>query len=555
MSVLAPARWRRRVPWVFAAGTLVLGAYAATVARTVTRWDAGEFLAAVHSLGIPHPPGTPLYVLLAHTWARLPLPGSFALRVNLFSAVSAAVAVMLLGFLIQRWTRDAIAAAAATLAAGGTYTLWLSATEAEVYAPALLFGLLLLVSAECVRGNARRRWALLAFGAALGWTLHPGVLVTLPAAMLLAFDRGGEPTGHLLAAQRTRGSARAALLLACATVAGLSAVLFLLVRAQHDPPVNQGNPATVGALWDVLSRAQYPSPGLWPRQAPLWLQFGNWFEYADWQVAFGLAPDVAPAWRRTPVTVVFALLGVAGSFAHRRLDRRGWRALLVILLSGTAGLILFLNLRLGPSFGYGFVSVDAVREARERDYFFIVSYVILAAWAGMGAVLLARAAARRPVLASRRATAPILIGSALALSLLPLVLNFVPAREQRAVASQRLRRDVIALLEPLPDRAVFLAFGDNDTYPLWYVQEVEGVRRDVLVVTIPLLATSWYRDELIRRHGFALDPRARGTLPTVREVCRVARAQSRELFLTPFAPPGTLASCPELRRQSRDAGH
>ena len=542
---------------VLAAGVVVLGAYAATVARTVTRWDTGEFLAAVHSLGIPHPPGTPLYVLLAHTWSRLPLPGPFGLRVNLFSAVCAAGAVTFLGFLIQRWTRDAAAAAAATLAAGGTYTLWLSATEAEVYAPALLLAMLLLITAECVPGSGRRRWALLAFGAALGWTLHPGVLVTLPAAALLALDRGWRPMSvrNALATLRIRTVARAALLLVGATLVGLSAVLFLLVRAQHDPSVNQGNPETLRALWDVLVRAQYPSPGLWPRQAPLWLQFGNWLEYADWQVAFGLAPNVSPSWRRTPVTVVFAVLGVAGMLMHRRVDRRGWRALTVTLLAGTAGLILFLNLRLGPSFGYGFVPVDAVREARERDYFFIISFVIWAAWAGVGAVLLARAVARRMVPAVRRPAAGILVGSALALSLLPLLLNFAPAREQRAIASERLRRDVIALLEPLPDRAVFLAFGDNDTYPLWYAQEVERVRRDVLVVTIPLLATSWYRDELARRHGFAVDRRTRGTLATVREVCRLASAQSRELFLTPLAPPGTLAACPELRLQPRQTDH
>lgn len=539
-----------RVP---AAGVVVLAAYGATSARSVTHWDAGEFLTAVHALGIPHPPGTPLYVLLANTWARLPFPGPFAFRVNLFSAACAAVAVTLLGFLIQRWTRDGTAAAAATLAAGGTYTLWLTATEAEVYAPALLFAVLLLVTADGVRRD-RRRWTLLAFGAALGWTLHPAVLVTLPAAVLLARDRSAHPPGvhRILPALRTRVAARSALQVVGATLAGLSVVLFLLVRAQHDPPVNQGNPDTVHALWDVLTRAQYWSPGVWPRQAPLWLQLGNWIEYADWQVAFGLSPGVAPAWRRTPVTVVFAVLGIVGMIAHRRMDRSGWRALAVTLVAGTVGLIMYLNLKLSPSFGHGFVPVDAVREARERDYFFVVSFVVWAAWAGVGVVLLARVGARVSALASRPVVARIVVGCALAVSLMPLALNFTSVRQRRVVASEDLRREVIGLLESLPGGAVFLAFGDNDTYPLWYAQEVEGVRRDVLVVTIPLLATRWYRDELSRRHEFVLDREARGTLFTVREVCRVARAQSRELFLTPPAPSGTLTSCPELSLQPQD---
>ena len=74
---------------------------------------------------------------------------------------------------------------------------------------------------------------------------------------------------------------------------------MLLVRARHDPAINQANPATLRDLAVRRRRADNTtSPALWPRQAPVWLQLANWFEYADWQVALSLAPtSFQPSWR------------------------------------------------------------------------------------------------------------------------------------------------------------------------------------------------------------------------------------------------------------------
>ncbi|HEX6250620.1 MAG TPA: DUF2723 domain-containing protein [Gemmatimonadaceae bacterium] len=529
---------------VVAAGFAVASAYALTAARTVTRWDSGEFLAAVHSLGIPHPPGTPLYVLAARVWAMLPAPFPFALRVNLFSAACGAAAVTLLGLLVRRWSGDTIAGVAATLCAGGTATLWLSATEAEVYAPALLAAVLLLAIPEWVR-DSHRTWTLLAFAAALAWTLHPVALVTLPAAMLLALDRGRAET-RPASVRHFRDLAAPVV----AVLLGISVVLFLLIRAQHDPAINQGNPVTLGALRDVLMREQYPSYGFWPRQAPLWLQLGNWFEYADWQFALGLSPGAPPSWLRTPITVLFAVLGVAGLAAHRRTDRRSWRAMLLAFLAATVGLVLYLNMRLGPSFGGDFLPAGALREARERDYFFIAAFVLWGAWAGLGAVHLASRMAgvprEKPARASARGAGPWLAG-ALLVSALPFLLNFRYVHVQRVAAGRATHAEAVQILQSLPAGAVFLALGDNDTYPLWYAQVVEAVRPDVAVVTVPLLATRWNREEVARRHGFRSVASAAGTSDGVLAVCKDAAVASRPVLLTPYAQAGRLsAQCPQL---------
>lgn len=90
-------------------GGALLVVYLATLAPGVTLWDSGEFLAAIRTLGIPHPPGTPLFVFGARGWAAL-VDGvtlgrvPFTLAVNAASAVSAAATAGLMAWLLTRWT-------------------------------------------------------------------------------------------------------------------------------------------------------------------------------------------------------------------------------------------------------------------------------------------------------------------------------------------------------------------------------------------------------------------------------------------------------------------
>src|SRR5215217_8089098 len=82
---------------------VVLLIYVMTLAPTTAFWDASEYIAAARVLGIPHPPGNPLFVILAHTFGLLPLAASYAVRINLFAAVTSAASAGLWFLVAERW--------------------------------------------------------------------------------------------------------------------------------------------------------------------------------------------------------------------------------------------------------------------------------------------------------------------------------------------------------------------------------------------------------------------------------------------------------------------
>src|SRR2546422_1933582 len=102
-----------RPPYLLA-GLVALGAlvlYVLTLAPTTQFWDASEYITAAHALGIPHPPGSPLFVILAHAWGLLPLGVDYARRINLFAATTSAVAAGLWFLIGERWLRSIVSVA------------------------------------------------------------------------------------------------------------------------------------------------------------------------------------------------------------------------------------------------------------------------------------------------------------------------------------------------------------------------------------------------------------------------------------------------------------
>jgi len=347
-------------------------------------------------------------------------------------------------------------------------------------------------------------WALL-IGTGLGniGLLMLGAVLFAAAALFALFAGAG-------------GFTAMALLLAAV---GVSPYLFLYIRSAQHPMLNEAAPATWDALLAVIRRAQYPPRG--PLDDPtvvhgpgnpgrsltiIWLQIQNYFLYWLWQ--FGKSSMLAV---QAVVFAAFLGLGVRGSLAQRRRDRGAWWLLLLLWLVTGAGLVAYMNFKPGFSLGYAqelFPNAND-HEVRERDYFFVVSFVVWGLWAGVGLWSLVKQWAAGGQAAGRQAAGRAAL-ALLLVALIPPVLNWREASRSRG-ADRTLAADLAYnLLNSVPPYGILLTYGDNDTFPLWWAQEVAGIRQDVTVVCLALAQTDWYmrqlRDNPIRDFDEAAAP-------------------------------------------------
>lgn len=526
MSASADSRRGRLVPddprepppygWATLAGGLVFILYALTLAPTTAFWDASEYIASAHVLGIPHPPGNPLFVVLAKAWASLlePTGLSVAVRVNLFSAFMSAAAhafwFLVVHHVLRSFSDDRayrlVGAGAAVLVSATAFTVWnQSDVNEKVYSVslltiALLSWLAIRWSARARRGGGTRILVLMAFILALSVGNHLMAFLAAPALGL-----------HVLVTSPKvllRWRLYPAVL--TAALVGLSIHLFLPIRAGLNPVMNEAAPeceavteallsvATYGGrgcepLNEAIRRSQYTAPGepgpgfFGPRQAPLSAQIANYLQYFDWQWTRALdGENTVFAQARLPFTLLFIALGMWGLGEHFRRDRPTFWYFLVLFGTLSGGLLYYLNFRYGYSL-HAPIADRALHEARERDYFFVASFSVWGLWVGMGIATMWREAARA-LRGSLAWTAPIL-----GLALIPLALNWGWASRADDWAARDWAHNLLMSVEPY---GVLFTNGDNDTFPLWYLQEVEGIRRDVTVVVTTYFNTPWYAQQV-----------------------------------------------------------
>jgi hypothetical protein len=579
---------------------IAMGLYLKTMAPTVSFWDTGEFIACSYTLSIPHPPGSPLYILLGRVFTLLPL-GEVAWRVVLMSALSSALAVWctylsaaalgrralggqsLVPFGDGRDIGVMVGAVVAALSLAVSYTFWFNATEAEVYGYSLFFvclGVWLIVYWEGTQhGSLNDRWLyLLAYLFGLGGGLHLLCLLTIPALVVLVWfadkqlrrliligvGAGLEAMVYLsVFADKPDSAALIGLLAALValaffialwathpdlhqsiiaiSVAGVAAImaralfgpgtlataavviaalgvihhlyktdrrglvlllgmgfifalgystyLALYIRSGLNPVIDENDPETFAAFMSFLNREQYGTDSMLlsifePRASRVYQLWHQQVKYFLQQFPFPLFErDAYFRWATEntrhiiSVSMVPYLLGLGGMIWHAVRDWRRFLAILSLFMIMGLGLSLYLNM---PD-----------PQPRERHYVFGGMYYAFALWMGLGWTGIVNHI--RTWLSPR---GWLLAACACVGLLLPAgtagKLYHIEDRTGDYIAYDY----AYNLLNSCGPNSILFTNGDNDTFPLWFLQEVEGVRQDVRVVNLSLLNTNWYIKQL-----------------------------------------------------------
>ncbi|MDP9204801.1 MAG: DUF2723 domain-containing protein [Gemmatimonadota bacterium] len=507
---------------------LVFVLYLLTLAPSTAMWDTSEYIAAAYTLGLPHPPGNPFFVLLGRFFAVLPIAPNVAMRINILAALCSAGAAgmwfliterVLVGWLPERWQRI-VGGSFAALIGATAFTVWSqSVVNEKVYTVSLLG--LAIVSWLIVRWcddpdgpKADRLLVLIAYLSGLGYANHMAGFLALPAVAAAVIIR------------RPRTLLRWKLLLAIAGALMLGMTPFLTqpLRAGRFPAINEGEPtgcstriavgctlskATYDRFMYNFNRGQYSKPALSQRQAPFEAQVGMWWLYFRWQ--WLRDPFDAHPGLQKMLATLFLLLGGLGGYVHWKRDRKSFSYFGPLMLMVTLALIYYMNFKYGssqaPRLG------DAVpREVRDRDYFYLWSFSAWSVWAALGlvyvwetlAVLLGSEKIRigGEDLEMPRRRSWLLSAPVLAIALVPLFGNWKSASRAGQTDTADFAADMLNSVEPY---GILVTAGDNDTFPLWYAQEVEGIRRDVIIACLSLLNTDWYTRQLLRRPIYEYD--------------------------------------------------
>jgi len=297
---------------------------------------------------------------------------------------------------------------------------------------------------------------------------------------------------------------------------GYTTNVLTLLRANQHPPLNEGDPSTLADFSSYLNREQYGEGKIFPRRIPelkdqyktTWSDYESDLEFL-WKYQINLMYTRYLAWNfigrdgnwngaGIALGNTFALpllLGFLGLIYHLRKDKSlGVIFLLSFLLLGVLTAL---------------VQNQQEPQPRERDYFYVGSFYLFAIWIGVGSYAILQFLKDR---LHTKTASSFVIASVGGLLLLVGPVNqclglggLMQGKDIQETSKwyQYSRKDNVVpfeyaynLLQSCNPNAILFTAGDNDTFPLWCLQSVYGIRRDIRIVQLSLSTTPWYLKQL-----------------------------------------------------------
>lgn len=458
--------------------------YYLTAFRTIPWWDTPVYLLAAETLGVGPPPGSLLLTLLGWLVTRIFGPPDFVLSLTaavigistiVFLAISAIFILNKENANGTQHTRGkilvAVFLALGILLIGSSTTIWQYSTKFTPYILTAFFTTLILWALLHWKGHLDHpmhfRWLfIVGLLVGLDFSVHRTNLLLVPG--IIAWILIIRP--KFLFKWKVWG------MLIGGGVIGLLFHLLLIPMAAADPALNFTNPSTLSRFWDYVTLEQYGGSflvDLFPRAAPFWS-----FQIMDYLHTFTL--NFFPI--HGPLGLAGLIPGVVGIFGFGVLIKRDWQ-----IGIGSLGLFLCMS----------FVAVlyfnlpENFFRPISRHY--LSSFVLFGFWILYGTGVLGSVIYSR----YRSSVSISAIGIILIIGVVGLVWRNYPDRDMsRNRFAEDFGRNMLA---SLPENAILFSNGDIDTFPLWYLQEVEGYRQDVMVCNIYLLMTPWFTKQIIRK--------------------------------------------------------
>jgi len=454
--------------------------YVLTLAPSVAFTDSGELAAACATLGIAHPTGYPLFVILGFLWAKIPLPFTIIFKLNLFAAFCTALAsllffeltLFLLSVIQERQSHSpketkkkkskskseqtsvalereslVLIALSASLLFAFSRTIWAQATAIEVYSlhlVMLVLSIRLFLRFTLAKEPQTRDALIWAFVLGLGFTNHLTMILLAPAMLYFYFHRFGF----------TKDAFTRIAIMSVPFALGLSLYLYLPIRSSMSPDFNWGE------VHRSFDKFFYHVSG---KQYQIHLFNGNWEPQA--KMLFSLLP-----FELAFVGIVLSLYGAVRLFQVEK--PIAWFVMLLV-------------------FGSALYAVNY--NVHDVDSYFLLTFLGLILLAGTGVMFLVQ---------QRKELATI----SLLLPLIAIAINFQHNNKRNETLVVDYTKTMVEPLEP--NALVLSAQWDYFCSAFWYLQRFEGLRPDVVMIEKELLRRTWYVRAVQRQY------------PEIAEKCR-----------------------------------